>query len=96
MNDFSLTGCEADLLRFVGSKSVGFPEDFNIHNHLKKTHCEARVNKLNEGKNIDWATAEALAFGTLLHDGVLTQLKLKFMLFDQTNAHKLEPHVVTS
>eukprot|EP00795_Rhopilema_esculentum_P002591 gene2591-786_t len=63
------TGCEADLLRFVGSKSVGFPEDFDIHNHLKKTHCDARVNKLNEGKNIDWATAEALAFGTLLHDG---------------------------
>ena len=53
----------------MGTKSVEYPEDLNIHAHLKKTHCEARVNKLYEGKNIDWATAEALAFGSLLHEG---------------------------
>ena len=57
------------MLRFVGTKSVDFPEDLNIHLHLKKSHCDARVSKLYEGKNIDWATAEALAFGSLLYEG---------------------------
>jgi len=68
------TGCSNDLLRFVGTKSTEFPEDFNVHLHLKRTHCEARVEKLCEGKNIDWATAEALAFGTLLHEGYNVRL----------------------
>ena len=71
---FSLIGCSSDLLRYVGTKSTEFPEDFNVHFHLKKTHCEARVEKVCEGKNIDWATAEALAFGTLLHNGTLSLL----------------------
>lgn len=62
-------GCSSDLLRFIGCKSVEFPEDLSIHTHLRKNHCEARLNKLFEGKSIDWATAEALAFGSLLHEG---------------------------
>ena len=37
--------------------------------NLKRAHCEARLNKLKEGTNLDWATGEALALGSLLHEG---------------------------
>lgn len=41
----------------------------NVHPHLKKTHCDARVKKLEDGSGLDWATAEALAIGSLLYQG---------------------------
>ncbi|XP_046401730.1 probable 2-oxoglutarate dehydrogenase E1 component DHKTD1, mitochondrial [Ischnura elegans] len=61
------TGVNPDLLRYVAAKSVEFPEDFNIHPHLLKTHVKSRLEKINKGENVDWATAEAMAFGSLLY-----------------------------
>lgn len=63
------TGFPLEGLLFVGAKSVETPDSFNIHPHLKKTHAEARIKKLGSGTGIDWATAEALAIGSLLHQG---------------------------
>jgi len=63
------TGVSADVLKFVGSKSVQAPEDFNVHSHLKKHHIEGRIKKLESGSGIDWGTAEALAMGSLLYQG---------------------------
>lgn len=34
-----------------------------MHPHLLKTHVLARQKRLNDGNKIDWATAEAMAFG---------------------------------
>lgn len=47
----------------------------NIHPHLKKTHVETRLKKLMEGTGLDWATAEALAFATLLNQGKFSHRK---------------------
>ncbi|XP_022787168.1 probable 2-oxoglutarate dehydrogenase E1 component DHKTD1, mitochondrial [Stylophora pistillata] len=63
------TGFPLEGLLFVGAKSVETPDSFNIHPHLKKTHAKARIKKLGSGTGIDWATAEALAIGSLLHQG---------------------------
>ncbi|XP_058954932.2 2-oxoadipate dehydrogenase complex component E1 [Pocillopora verrucosa] len=63
------TGFPLEGLLFVGAKSVETPDSFNIHPHLKKTHAEARIKKLESGAGIDWATSEALAIGSLLHQG---------------------------
>jgi len=63
------TGFPLEGLLFVGAKSVETPDSFNIHPHLKKTHVEARIKKLKSGTGIDWATAEALALGSLLYQG---------------------------
>ncbi|MFH4974609.1 hypothetical protein AB6A40_001318 [Gnathostoma spinigerum] len=63
------TGFDVDLLRFIGAKSVSLPEGFAIHPHLKKVHVDARTSKMELGTNIDWATAESLAFGSLLLQG---------------------------
>ena len=62
-------GFPLEGLLFVGAKSVETPDSFNIHPHLKKTHVEARLKKLKNGNGIDWATAEALAIGSLLYQG---------------------------
>lgn len=40
-----------------------------MHPHLQKTHVNARLQRLEQGEAIDWATAEALAFGSLLLQG---------------------------
>ena len=64
-----LLGVPLETLLFVGVKSVETPESFHIHPHLKKTHVEARMKKLESGGDVDWATAEALAIGSLLYQG---------------------------
>ncbi|XP_056596526.1 2-oxoadipate dehydrogenase complex component E1 [Triplophysa dalaica] len=63
------TGVALPLLQFVGAKSVSIPEEIHLHSHLMKTHVQARLQKLQEGTKLDWSTAEALAFGTLLCQG---------------------------
>lgn len=63
------TGVPADLLKFIGAKSVEVPEEIQMHSHLLKMHAQSRIQKLQEGTKLDWATAEALAFGSLLCQG---------------------------
>eukprot|EP00079_Xenopus_tropicalis_P034369 XP_017948140.1 PREDICTED: probable 2-oxoglutarate dehydrogenase E1 component DHKTD1, mitochondrial [Xenopus tropicalis] len=63
------TGVPADLLKFIGAKSVEVPEEFQMHSHLLKMHAQSRIQKLQEAIKLDWATAEALAFGSLLCQG---------------------------
>lgn len=46
----------------------------NLHPHLRKTFVNGRLKKLEAGNKIDWATAEALAIGSLLHEGYHVRL----------------------
>ena len=62
------TGVEVDELEFIGRKLGEVPEGFELHRTLKRIMA-ARVKTITEGKGIDWATAEALAFGSLLKEG---------------------------
>ncbi|KAJ7329520.1 hypothetical protein JRQ81_015694 [Phrynocephalus forsythii] len=63
------TGIPVPLLQFVGVKSVEVPEEMELHSHIVKTHVQSRILKMKEGEKLDWATAEALAFGSLLCQG---------------------------
>jgi len=63
------TGVETSLLQYVGAKSVAFPDDFNIHERLRRFHVEGRLKAVRDGGGIDWATAEAMAIGSLLLQG---------------------------
>ncbi|XP_075998317.1 2-oxoadipate dehydrogenase complex component E1 [Genypterus blacodes] len=63
------TGVPVPLLQFVGAKSVDMPEQIQLHSHLGKTHAQARLQKVQEGTKLDWSTAEAMAFGSLLSQG---------------------------
>ena len=62
------TGVDASILKKIGDKIGGAPEGFHIHRNLKRI-LEGRKKAINDGKNIDWSTAEALAFGTLALEG---------------------------
>ncbi|KAB8070863.1 thiamine diphosphate-binding protein [Aspergillus leporis] len=62
------TGVEGPLLNHVADKISGGPEGFTLHRNLKRILAN-RKKTVDEGKNIDWATAEALAFGSLVTEG---------------------------
>ncbi|XP_036699531.1 probable 2-oxoglutarate dehydrogenase E1 component DHKTD1, mitochondrial isoform X2 [Balaenoptera musculus] len=68
------TGVPLDLLRFIGRKSVEVPEELQMHSHLLKMHVQSRVEKVMDGTKLDWATAEALALGSLLAEGFNVRL----------------------
>ncbi|WWD16700.1 oxoglutarate dehydrogenase (succinyl-transferring), E1 component [Kwoniella shandongensis] len=60
------TGVPKDELIEVATASVTLPESFNVHPRLKR-HISSRLKAL-EAK-VDFATAEAMAFGSLMQDG---------------------------
>ncbi|KAK2101024.1 putative 2-oxoglutarate dehydrogenase E1 component DHKTD1, mitochondrial [Saguinus oedipus] len=68
------TGVPLDLLRLVGMKSVEVPRELQMHSHLLKTHVQSRMEKVMNGTKLDWATAEALALGSLLAQGFNVRL----------------------
>jgi len=62
------TGVSVERLREVGKALTTVPDNFNVN--AKIVRQLANKNKMIEsGEGIDWSTAEALAFGTLLLDG---------------------------
>jgi probable 2-oxoglutarate dehydrogenase E1 component DHKTD1 len=67
------TGVAVSELLRVGAASVALPPSFHAHDRLLRSHVHARLQSLGsadgEGSAVDWSTAEALAFGTLLEAG---------------------------
>ncbi|KAF9479328.1 dehydrogenase E1 and transketolase domain-containing protein 1 [Pholiota conissans] len=62
------TGVDVDVLKDIGRASVKVPEGFEIHPKLHR-HVKNRLQSIESGKGLDFATAEALAFGSLLLEG---------------------------
>ena len=62
------TGCAVSKLRDIGIKMTTVPATVNIHKQLQKIF-QARRDSIESGEGIDWGTAEALAFGSLLLEG---------------------------
>ena len=52
----------------VGMAISSIPEGFNPHRLIKKVY-QQRHDMIESGEGVDWAMAEALAFGTLLSEG---------------------------
>jgi len=67
------TALPADVLRSVGHALTTVPEGFHIHRTVAR-QLEAKAKMFETGENFDWATGEALAFGTLLKEGVPVRL----------------------
>ncbi|MDA7715085.1 2-oxoglutarate dehydrogenase E1 component [Pelagibacteraceae bacterium] len=68
-----VSGVDKNKLVDVGKKISSVPKDFNIHKTLKKIF-DLRMKAIEDGKTIDWSTAESLAFGTLLTEGFSVRL----------------------
>jgi len=62
------TAVETETLKHIGEKIGTPPDGFNVHRNLKRI-LNNRTKTVNEGKNIDMSTAEALAFGSLCMEG---------------------------
>ncbi|MEM9439878.1 MAG: 2-oxoglutarate dehydrogenase E1 component [Pseudomonadota bacterium] len=62
------TAVSADILREIGMSITTVPDDHHIHRKLERIIGQRRKN-IEAGENIDWATAEHLAFGSLLVEG---------------------------
>jgi len=67
------TGYPVKFLQEIGKQITTIPKEFNAHPTIRKIY-ENRYNTIQEGKNIDWATAEALAFACLLKEGEVVRL----------------------
>src|SRR5579871_5236591 len=62
------TGVELATLKEIGQKITALPPGFHLHRTLTR-FLENRHKAIETGAGIDWATAEALAFCSLLRDG---------------------------
>jgi 2-oxoglutarate dehydrogenase E1 component len=62
------TGVALDKLREIGKKITTAPDGFAVHKTVQR-FLDNRAKAIETGEGIDWATAEALAFCTLLKDG---------------------------
>ena len=62
------TGVAEDTLRKIGQALVTIPDNFEAHRTIKR-FLKNRAAMFESGENIDWATAEALAFGACLLEG---------------------------
>lgn len=67
------TGVELDVLKEIGEGLVRVPEDFNLHRALVR-QLKAKQEMFESGTGFDWSTAEAMAFGSLLLEGVPVRL----------------------
>jgi len=68
-----VTGVSAEKIKKIGEIITTTPKDFNLHPTIKKIF-ENKKKMFLTGKGFDWATAEQLAFSTLLDEGYPVRL----------------------
>jgi 2-oxoglutarate dehydrogenase E1 component len=61
------TGIDIDILKDLGDKISKVPDDFKLHKNIKNI-MDARRASYDTGKNIDWGSAENLAFASLVSE----------------------------
>jgi 2-oxoglutarate dehydrogenase E1 component len=95
------TGVSKDLLTQITLALTTLPGDFHIHRKLVD-FVGRRRRMVEEGASIDWAFAEALAFGTLVVEGTPVRLsgqdssrgtfsQRHLILYDETDGHEHLP-----
>ncbi len=67
------TRVSSDVLKQIADELVAYPEGFVPHPKLAKI-IEKRAETVHAGEAIEWGVAEALAFGSLVLDGVSARL----------------------
>jgi len=67
------TGVAVKTLKKIGYRLVEAPKNFHVHRTIQR-FLEKRTRMITTGEAIDWATAEALAFGSLAIEGTPIRL----------------------
>ncbi len=68
-----VTGADKKILSNISEKINTIPKELNIHKTITRIF-ENRKQVIQQGYNIDWSTAESLAFATLLEEGYPVRL----------------------
>ena len=95
------TAVNAETLKRVGLKLTEVPQGFTLHKTIER-FLGNRRKMIQDGRGIDWAMAEALAFGTLLEEGFPVRLsgqdvergtfsQRHAVVTDQVNEHQFAP-----
>ncbi|OPB32361.1 2-oxoglutarate dehydrogenase E1 component [Bartonella sp. AR 15-3] len=95
------TGVELKTLKEIGRKLVEIPSGFHIHKTIQR-FLNNRIQMFETGEGFDWATAEALAFGSLCLEGSPVRLsgedvergtfsQRHAVLYDQENEDRYIP-----
>ncbi len=95
------TSVNVEDLISIAKEIYEIPNDFNVHKKIKKIF-EDRLNSVVNNVGIDWATAESLAFATLLAEGFGVRLsgqdsgrgtfsQRHAVLYDQANEKRFVP-----
>ena len=95
------TGVEIETLKEIGKKITAAPQDFHVHRTIQR-FLDARSKAVETGVGIDWATAEALGFCSLLLEGHPVRLsgqdsergtfsQRHSVLIDQENENRFTP-----
>ena len=96
-----VTGVDVERLKEIGCKITHFPKNFTPHKTIARIMANRR-KMIEAGVGIDWATAESLAFGSLLTEGFRVRLsgqdsergtfsQRHSVLMDQSNEKKYTP-----
>jgi len=95
------TAASTEALKEVGAALARQPADFDLNSKIAR-QLESKQAMMDSGEGIDWATGEALAFGTLLLEGHRVRLSGEdcqrgtfshrhAVLIDQTNQNEYVP-----
>ncbi|HVZ06884.1 2-oxoglutarate dehydrogenase E1 component [Rhodopila sp.] len=95
------TAVPTDTLKRIGIALTRVPEGFNVNSKIAR-QLEAKRQAIETGQDIDWATGEALAFGSLLLEGHRVRLsgedtqrgtfsQRHAVLIDQLNQNEYTP-----
>jgi len=68
-----VTGVTVDTIKRIGKRITHIPEDFNVHPTIRKIF-DNKKKMFENGTGFDFATAEQLAFATLLDEGTPVRL----------------------
>ncbi|HLH89548.1 MAG TPA: 2-oxoglutarate dehydrogenase E1 component [Xanthobacteraceae bacterium] len=96
-----ITGVPVEKLKEIGHKITTTPQSFHVHRTIQR-FLASRAKAIETGQGIDWATAEALAFCTLLTEGHRVRLsgqdsergtfsQRHSVLIDQENEERYTP-----
>ena len=62
------TGVDVSVLQQIGASLTRVPDGFNLHRTIAR-QLEAKKKMFETGQGFDWATGEALAYGSLMMEG---------------------------
>ncbi len=68
-----VTGIGSDALQEIGRTLTTVPEGLHVHKTLQRI-LDAKTEMFRSSEGFDWATGEALAFGSLVRDGYQVRL----------------------